>query len=187
MLHNFVPNHNLSDPICVSKKMSSSSSSSLSEKVSLAPKKIGKRRAEKIGASSSSSSQNRALPRTRNTFFVLREKEVCRLSRQTWSKCCHFVLLYVGSFPFTEGLKKAFSSSKFRMRENGVASHATDGGGGGGGGGNNFLTSFSLLSWMHIHTRRDETFWFPVLRKKILKKIHYYGFFLSPRPLSPVF
>ena len=90
------------------------------------------------------------LPRTRNTFFVLREKEV---SVETEKEANVAISLYYRKLPNTEGLKKAFSSSKFRMRENGVASHATDGGGGGGGGGNNFLTSFSLLSWMHTCTK----------------------------------
>ncbi len=146
------------------------------EKSVLGTKKIGNRRAEKIGvsSSSSSSSQNRASKDAKHFFRVAGKGSVSTVETDL-EQMLPFRST-IGSSPFTEGLKKAFSSSKFRMGENGVASHATDGG---GGGGNNFLTSFSLLSWMHIHLRRDETFWFPVLRKRFRRRF-IFTVFLFP-------
>ena len=147
MLHNFVPNHNLSDPIYVFRKICPPHRHHhCRKKCPWHRKKSGKEERKRLEPPPPP--HKTELPRTRNTFFVLREKEVCWCRDRLGANVA--ISLYYRKLPNTEGLKKAFSSSKFRMRENGVASHATDGG---GGGGNNFLTSFSLLSWMHTCTK----------------------------------
>ncbi len=166
MLHNFVPNHNLSDPIymCFEKNVLLIVIIIVGKSVLGTEKKSGKEERKRLEPPPPPPHKTE-LPRTRNTFFELREKEV---SVETDLEQMLPFRSAVGSSRIRRVLKKLLALQSFGWGK--MESHHADG----GGGGNNFLTSFSLLSWMHAHARRDETSWFPLYcaKKKKIKKIH---------------